>query len=366
MRPLVGTTEEARQAESSGATRARQAALDLGLPDPGPKRYGFVPVEPQASLGKLSRADIENYNELGYTPPQPLFSATEARRNRAYFDEMMVAVESDGRSPYSINSWHGCCRGIWDLCTHPRLLDAVEDLLGPDFVMWGSHFFTKMPFGKLTSADFVAAEHGVAAGMDGDVPPHQDALYWPFQTSRTTTAWLAIDDADESNGAMEFGALFFLSSSADQQVKWLVPVACARLRTDADSLPAVPGSHRHALSWSTTQRTDQQLQLETDPDDLARELEERGLPADSHVNAMASGEFSLHADLLVHSSGPNRRCGLTMRFCASDCRPHGPGPGFGGQVIRSRGNPGVWGPWSVERPDDEDWSAGGMFAHKHK
>lgn len=31
-----------------------------------------------------------------------------------------------------------------------------------------------------------------------------DATYWPFQTSRTCTVWLAIDDADEENAAMQF------------------------------------------------------------------------------------------------------------------------------------------------------------------
>jgi hypothetical protein len=33
----------------------------------------------------------------------------------------------------------------WDMAMHPKTLDLVEDILGPNFVMWGSHFFCKQP-----------------------------------------------------------------------------------------------------------------------------------------------------------------------------------------------------------------------------
>jgi len=326
MQPVDTRTPETEAAERKNARAGAAQAEERGLPDPGPKQYGFVPVANPNPLA-LSQADIAQYNDVGYTPPQPLFTEQEAAANRAYFDEMMAVVEAEGGSPYSINAWHGRCRGIWDMCTHPRLLDSIEDLLGGDFVMWGSHFFTKMPWGKLRSQDAVQGGQGVAAGMDGGVPPHQDAMYWPFQTSRTVTVWLAIDDADEQNAAMEF----------------------------------VPGSHRRALSWNTTERADQQLQLETDPEHLRSELDRLGRRAEErYVNAMPAGWFSLHADLLVHGSGPNlsarRRCGLTMRFAASDTKPT-VWPGYGGTVIRCRGDPGVWGEEGmfVEMPDGDDW-----------
>ena len=62
--------------------------------------------------------------------------------------------------------------------------------------------------------------------------------------------------------------------------------------------------------------------------------------------AMRAGQISLHADLLLHGSEPNRstrrRCGLTMRFVPSDVRAHN---GWHKSAIICRGsNPeGHWG-----------------------
>ena len=40
--------------------------------------------------------------------------------------------------------------------------------------------------------------------------------------------------------------------------------------------------------------------------------------------ALIAGQISIHSDMLVHGSAPNRsprrRCGLTLRYCAADVR----------------------------------------------
>jgi hypothetical protein len=158
---------------------------------------GFLPVENSAPCA-LTAAQIAHYNERGYTPPLRIYDEITTRQNREYFDEMMATLEVEGRSSYSINGFHLKCRRQWDMATHPMILDMVEDLLGPNFVMWGSHFFCKQPHDNKP------------------VPLHQDATYWPFQTSRTCTVWLAIDDADEENAAMSF-----LSGSHTQALPWV-------------------------------------------------------------------------------------------------------------------------------------------------
>ena len=61
----------------------------------------------------------------------------------------------------------------------------MQDLLGEDLVLWGTHFFLK------------------EAGDSKRVSWHQDASYWPLSPSKTVTVWLAIDDADAGNGAMQ-------------------------------------------------------------------------------------------------------------------------------------------------------------------
>ena len=52
--------------------------------------------------------------------------------------------DADGSTTYeraSGNAWHCHCVGLYDLCTEARILDLVQDLLGEDLVLWGTHSF---------------------------------------------------------------------------------------------------------------------------------------------------------------------------------------------------------------------------------
>lgn len=66
---------------------------------------------------------------------------------------------------------------------HPRVLDVLEVLTGPDILALQSMLFLK-PAGK--------------PGQGW----HQDSFYIPTQPDSLCGAWIAIDDADEMNGAM--------------------------------------------------------------------------------------------------------------------------------------------------------------------
>ena len=100
-----------------------------------PKLYGFVPAElTGSSPGALSPAQIQQYNDVGYTEPIQIYSQAEAAANREYFDEMMATLEAEGRGSYSINGFHMKCRAQWDMAMHPKILDLVQDILGPNFV----------------------------------------------------------------------------------------------------------------------------------------------------------------------------------------------------------------------------------------
>ena len=70
-------------------------------------------------------------------------------------------AKANGHNSYSINGWHRHCRGIYDLLHEPRILDYVEDLLGPNLVSVMTHYFCKEP------------------GEQKQVAWHQDASYWP-------------------------------------------------------------------------------------------------------------------------------------------------------------------------------------------
>ena len=68
---------------------------------------------------------------------------------------------------------------------HPRVLDVLEVLIGPDVLALQTMLFLKPP------------------GKPGQ-GWHQDSYYIPTHPDSLCGAWVAIDDADESNGAMWF------------------------------------------------------------------------------------------------------------------------------------------------------------------
>jgi ectoine hydroxylase-related dioxygenase (phytanoyl-CoA dioxygenase family) len=68
---------------------------------------------------------------------------------------------------------------------HPRMLDVLEVLIGPDVLALQTMLFLKPP------------------GKPGQ-GWHQDSFYIPTHPDSLCGAWIAIDDADELNGAMWF------------------------------------------------------------------------------------------------------------------------------------------------------------------
>lgn len=220
----------------------------------------FNPANPERAA-TLTREQIETFNERGYVAPITLFDETGAAEQRRYLDGLLQQFERSGRDAYDINEYHHLCQGIYDLVTHPVVLDCVEDLIGPNIVCWGSHYFCKMPGDKRA------------------VPFHQDSPYWPFRPAHAVTIWLAIDN----------------------------------VQADAGPLCFLPGSHRQGkLEWQ--RRTD----------DVVLELEikdQRGL-GEAEPLILRAGQFSLHTDLLVHGSQGNfsthRRCGFTARYVPSE------------------------------------------------
>ena len=234
----------------------------------------------------LTREQVEAFNRDGYLKGIRIFSPEEIAEHRRYFDDLLARVLAEGGNSYSISTAHLKYGKVYDLLTHPRVVAVVADLLGPDVVAWGSHYFCKMP-------------------RDGKrVPWHQDASYWPLTPAKTVTVWLAIDDADRENACMRF----------------------------------IPGTHHlgHLTYKMTEDRGENVLNQEVE------DVERFGTPVDVELKA---GEISVHADLLLHGSEPNdsdrRRCGLTLRYCAADVRAYA-GWNAKGVIVRGSDPTGHW------------------------
>jgi len=255
----------------------------------------FYPTE-NANPKTLTQAQVQQYNELGYVFPLDVFTPEEADANRVYFDDIMAQAEAKGHNSYSINGWQKTCAGIYDLVVEPRILDYVQDLLGEDLICWGTHYFCKMP------------------GDEKQVNWHQDASYWPLTPSKTVTVWLAIDDADVENGAME----------------------------------VIPKSHLQG-----------QIPFEKSSVEDKNVLNQSVRNVDAFDEApvafeMKAGQISLHTDLLLHGSKANmssrRRCGLTMRFVPPDVRAL-KGWGRNAVICRGQDTSGFW--EHCERPEGD-------------
>lgn len=244
----------------------------------------------------LTQAQIDHYNEKGYIFPLDVFNADEIAAHRAYFDELLPKALDAGWNNYEITNWHKYCAGVWDIVTESRILDYVQDLLGETLILRHSHFFAKLP------------------GDGKRVSWHQDASYWPLTPSKVVTAWLAIDDVDVENAAMQ----------------------------------VIPRSHLHAqIAYQESSAEEQNVLNQT-----VHNPEEYGDPPVPFE--LKAGQISLHADWMLHGSEPNnstrRRCGLAMRFLSSDVRAFN---GWNEHSIICRGSDpsGHWA--NHPRPDGE-------------
>ena len=136
---------------------------------PGSERVkSFVPLGVERPQ-HLSAAEISQFNEKGYICPLDVFSRAESLDITQYFDGLLERALAKGWNSYGLNGWHSSCPHIHDLVTDTRILDYVGDLLGPDLVCWGTHYFAKLP------------------GDGKRVSWHQDASFWPLTPSKTVT-----------------------------------------------------------------------------------------------------------------------------------------------------------------------------------
>lgn len=244
---------------------------------------------------KLTKQQIEDFNQKGYVFPIDLFSPEETIANRKYFEKLLNMAFDAELDRYSINGWQTHCGGIYDLVTDERILDYVEDILGPNLVVTMTHYFAKMPGDKTA------------------VYWHQDASFWPLTPSKVLTVWIAIDDVDVDNGAMK---LF-------------------------------PGTHlmgRIPFEWVTDAEDGVLNQHVHNPEQYAEPISVE----------LKAGQISLHTDMLLHGSQPNpsnrRRCGLTIRYMPVDVRGKETDQ-MPGIIARGHDQSGYW--QHIARPDGD-------------
>jgi non-haem Fe2+, alpha-ketoglutarate-dependent halogenase len=212
----------------------------------------------------LSAAALERYRRDGFLFPVPVLTPAEALQCRQRLEAVEAAHE--GRLSAELrNKPHLLFTWLADLVRHPTILDAVEDVLGPNLLVWSASFFIK----EARDPAFVSW--------------HQDATYWGLSEPDIVTAWVAFTDATVENGAMRM----------------------------------VPGSHDELLAHRDTFAPHNLLSR---GQEIAVEVDEaRGVDI-----LLAAGEMSLHHVRMVHGSPANRsadrRIGLAIRYVPTRVR----------------------------------------------
>jgi len=213
----------------------------------------------------LTRDQVARYRSEGYLAPLAVGGAHEAARWRAELERVEAGMGGPLRGELRHKS-HLLFPFLADLVRHPRILDAVEDLLGPDLLCWTSNFFIK----EGASPSFVSW--------------HQDSTYWGLSEPEVATAWVAFTPSTAANGAMA----------------------------------VIPGSHKR--DQAPHRDTFDRHNLLTRGQEIAVEVDE----SQQVLLELQPGEMSLHHVRLVHGSAPNpsgdRRIGFAIRYIPTRIR----------------------------------------------
>jgi chlorinating enzyme len=220
-------------------------------------------------MSKLLTPDqIEAYERDGFVFPIDVLQAHEVQSCRsqlqAWERERGAPIDFPEKSKsYLLFDWAD------RLVHHPRILDAVEDVIGPDILVYHSTLFLK------------------EARSPAYVRWHQDSTYFYLEPHLHVTAWVALSDASIAAGCMQ----------------------------------ALPGSHR----WGAFEHDDK-----PDPMNMIRRgqgISGRFDEARGRYMPVAAGQMSLHHTDLVHASAGNdtddRRLGFAISYIPAHVKPVG-------------------------------------------
>lgn len=213
----------------------------------------------------LDPQQIAAFRTDGFVAPVPVLSRDETQAYRRRFETYERDHDgwytlSKGQKIHLLQTW------VAELVRNDRILDAVEDVLGPDVMCWGTSLFVK------------------EAGDPHYVSWHQDSTYWGLDKPDVVTAWVALSPSTRDSGCMKM----------------------------------IPGSHVH--EQIPHRDTLAEHNLLTRGQEVAVAVDE----SQAAYIELAPGEISLHHVRTVHASEPNRaedrRIGVALRYIAPHVR----------------------------------------------
>ena len=210
----------------------------------------------------LAAIQLAQYAGNGYVNPVSAFPAEQAI---AYRHKLEENERMQGLAPDRRRKMHLYLKWADEIVHHPRILDAVEDLVGPDILLYHLTLWLKEP------------------RTDAFISWHQDSTYFGLSPAEHVTAWVALSDSNLESGCVQ----------------------------------VAPGSHLRGQVAHGVEKKDANM-LST-----GQKVE---LPDDASIDTMVlrPGEFSLHHTHLLHNSMANRsddrRIGLGLSYIPTRCR----------------------------------------------
>jgi hypothetical protein len=222
----------------------------------------------------LTAQQVQHYRDAGFLFPLPALTRQEASAQLALLDDIERHIGAK-LSQKDQGRWrstpHIYLPQFDALVRHPAILDVVEDLLGPDLLVYTSTFFIKEP-GSPTFAAW-----------------HQDSTYFGLAPHEHVTAWVALSEADSVAGCMEV-------------VPWR---------------GVMPRQMHHAAA-----------RLQNSINGAGQVIVEPFDESDPIAMELRAGQFSLHHTLCPHRSSPNRsthrRVGFGISYIPTHVAVQGP------------------------------------------
>lgn len=145
---------------------------------------------------RLTEEQVSQYKREGFLVPgitipsedyDPMKAAAEqiiaANAGKADLIRQVTVPKREGFPQDEGNPWH---EPLFRLGCSPAVLDVVEQVLGPDIILFTAFMIAK------------------PVGTGQEVPWHQDGHYSPHRPLNGLSVWIALDDVDTGNGCVRF------------------------------------------------------------------------------------------------------------------------------------------------------------------
>lgn len=206
----------------------------------------------------LTPDKVSQYQRDGYLSPFDIFDATEMAQLNTHLGAFRERIGGKFAGRFNQKT-HLLTTWLNRLVRDPRILDPVEDLLGPNILCWSSQFFAKDAHDKAY------------------VGWHQDGNYWGLSSDEVVTAWVAFTPSNRHSGCMM----------------------------------VVPGTHQQVAEHVDT--FSENNMLSRGQEITVQVTREEMVPVE-----LRPGQMSLHHVMIYHGSDPNQsdlpRIGFAIRY----------------------------------------------------